>query len=92
MSMIGTNDNEICTAIHEEEISFCKEEVKAISMIQNYLAQPVASLSQEVKKLMAKRVRDVFQNHLESKLFQDQKVFNVLLASVETFLGIKVNL
>ena len=53
MSMIGTNDNEICTAIHEEEISFCKEEVKAISMIQNYLAQPVASLSQEVKKLMA---------------------------------------
>ena len=41
---------------------------------------------------MAKRVRDVFQNCLESKLFQDQKVFNVLLASVETFLGIEVNL
>ena len=52
--MIGTNDNEICTTIHEEEISFCKEEVKAISMIQNYLAQPMALLSQEVKKLMAK--------------------------------------
>ena len=79
-------------AIHGEEISFCKEKVKAISMIQNYLAQPVESLSQEVKKLMAKRVRDVFQNRLQSKVFQDEKVFTVLLDTVEKFLGLEVNL
>ena len=91
-SMIGTNDNEVCEAIDGETISFCKEEVKAISMIQNYLAQPVESLSQEAKKLMAKRVRDVYQNRLESKVFKDDKVFNVLVDNVETFLGIEVSL
>ena len=90
--MIGTNDNEVYTAINGQEISFCKEEVKAISMIQNYLAQPVESLSQEAKKLMAKWVRDVFQNRLESKVFKDEKVFTVLVDNVEKFLGIEVNL
>ena len=91
-SMIGTNDNEVCEAIDGETISFCKEEVKAISMIQNYLAQPVESLSQEAKKLMAKRVRDVYQNRLESKVFKDDKVFNMLVDNVEMFLGIEVSL
>ena len=91
-SMIGTNDNEVCEAIDGETISFCKEEVKAISMIQIYLAQPVESLSQEAKKLMAKRVRDVYQNRLESKVFKDDQVFNVLVDNVETFLGIEVSL
>ena len=54
MSMIGTNNNEVCMAIDGQKILFCKEAVKAISMIQNYLATPVESLSQQAKKLMAK--------------------------------------
>ena len=69
--IVGSNDMYIYRLVDDDKIMFVKEEVATVSYLQHYLTKSVSSITDRIKHQMIKKVRDIFTDRHESKVFEN---------------------
>ena len=72
--------------IIEDDIKYVKEEVKAVASITNCMGFGRGVLTGRVMYMVKRKVRDIVENRLDSKVFANVDVLNSFLSKVEMYL------
>ena len=70
----------------EDDITYVKEEVKAVASITNCMGFGRSVLTDRAMYMVKRKARDIVENRLDSKVFANVDVLNLFIGKVENYL------
>ena len=70
----------------EDDITYVKEEVKAVASITNCMGFGRSVLTDRIMYVVKQKARDIVENRLDSKVFANVDILNSFIGKVENYL------
>ena len=70
----------------EDDITYVKEEVKAVMSITNCMGFGRSVLTDRIMYMVKRKARDIVENRLDSKVFANVDILNSFIGKVENYL------